>query len=139
MRSLRIMGVIFVLSLLVPQTTVAEPVSGADAMICSPVEATVCSIELGCEIGVPSLWGIPEFVEIDLKAKKMSTTAASGANRETPITSVDRSDGWIFLQGVEMGRAFSFVISEETGTLTVAVARKEVTVSVFGACTPLSR
>ena len=139
MRSLRIMGVILALVLLVPQTTVAENVSGADAIICSPVEATVCSIDLGCEIGTPSLWGIPEFVEIDLKAKKMSTTEASGSNRETPITSVERGDGWIFLQGVEMGRAFSFVISEQTGTLTVAVARKEITVSVFGACTPLSR
>jgi len=139
MRSLGIVGGILALVLLVPQMTLAENVSGADAIICSPVEATVCSIELGCEIGVPSLWGIPEFVEIDLKAMKLSTTAASGSNRETPITSVDRSDGWIFLQGVEMGRAFSFVISEETGTLTVAVARKEITVAVFGACTPLSR
>ncbi len=138
MRNLSIVSVLFVL-LLAPRMTVAENVAGADAMICSPVEATVCSIDAGCEIGVPSMWGIPEFVEIDLKTKKLSTTAASGSNRETPITSVDRGDGWIFLQGVEMGRAFSFVISEETGTLTVAVARKEITVSVFGACTPLSR
>ena len=41
MRSLRIMGVIFALVLLVPQMTVAENVSGADAMICS-YECTFC-------------------------------------------------------------------------------------------------
>ena len=139
MRKLGILGVISALVLLVPQIAVAENVSGADVMICSGVEATVCSIELGCEIGAPWLWGIPEFVEIDLKAKKVSTTAASGANRETPITSLVRSDGRIFLQGVERGRAFSFVIGEETGLLTAAVARDEITVSVFGACTPLSK
>ncbi len=137
MRNLRILGVISALVLLVPQLAVAENVSGADVMICSPIEATVCSVDLGCEIGAPWLWGIPEFLEIDLKAKKLSTTAASGENRETPITSLQRSDGQIFLQGVERGRAFSFVIGEETGLLTAAVARAEITISVFGACTPL--
>ena len=139
MRKLCVLGVVYAIALLAPQGVVAENVSGAEALICSPIEATVCSIELGCEIGAPWFWGIPEFLEIDLKAKKLSTTAASGSNRETPITSLDRSDGRIFLQGVERGRAFSFVINEETGLLTVAVAREEITVSVFGACTPLSR
>ena len=58
-------------------------------------------------------------------------------NRATPIKNLHREDGLIFLQGVEMGRAFSFVIQEETGDLSAAVAREDVTVSVFGACTPL--
>ncbi len=138
MRSLRILGVISAMVLLVPQIAVADDVHGTDVMICASIEATVCTLE-GCEIGTPWLWGIPQFVEIDLKAKKLRTTAASGANRETPITSLDRSDGLIFLQGVENGRAFSFVITEKTGVLSAAVAREELTVSVFGACTPLSK
>jgi hypothetical protein len=33
------------------------------------------------------------------------------------------------------GRDYSFVISEETGHLTVSVSRDGVSVSVFGACT----
>jgi len=36
---------------------------------------------------------------------------------------------------MEGGRAFSFVIDEATGLLTVAVARDGLSVSVFGACT----
>jgi hypothetical protein len=138
MRSLRILGVISALVLLVPQLAVADDVRGTDVMICASVEATVCSLD-GCEIGTPWFWGIPQFVEIDLKAKQLSTTAASGENRATPFKSLERKDGLIFLQGVENGRAFSFVITEETGVLSAAVAREELTVSVFGACTPLSR
>lgn len=138
MRSLRILGVISVMVLLVPQITIADDVRGADVMICASVEVTVCSLD-GCEIGTPWLWGIPQFVEVDLKAKLLSTTAASGENRATPIKSLERKDGLIFLQGVENGRAFSFVITEETGVLSMALAREELTVSVFGACTPLSR
>jgi hypothetical protein len=62
-------------------------------------------------------------------------TKASQENRTSPITTLSRTDGNIFLQGIEGGRAFSFVIDEETGRVTVAVSRDGLTVTVFGACT----
>ena len=43
---------------------------------------------------------------------------------------------FLFLQGVERGRAFSFAINETTGFVSAAVARDGLTVAVFGACTP---
>jgi hypothetical protein len=46
-----------------------------------------------------------------------------------------RDNQEIVLQGVEAGRAFSFVIDEATGLLTVAVASDGMSVSVYGACT----
>ena len=67
----------------------------------------------------------------------MSTTATSGENRMTPIRGVTREGGEIVLQGFEAGRAFSFVIEEETGMASVAIAREGMTVSVFGACTAM--
>ena len=57
----------------------------------------------------------------------------------TPIRSLSREDGLIVLQGIEAGRAFSFVIDEESGMVSVAVARDGLTVSIFGACTPMPR
>jgi hypothetical protein len=68
----------------------------------------------------------------------MATTKASGEDRSTPIRTLERENGLIYIQGIEGGRAFSFVISESTGLLSVAVARDGKAVSVFGACTPLS-
>jgi hypothetical protein len=84
-----------------------------------------------------SAWelNVPDFVVIDLDKKVVSTTKASGLNRSTTFTSVSKSNGTLFLQGVEAGRAFSFVIDEATGRMTVAVARDGITVNVFGACT----
>ena len=117
---------------------VADDVSGEDRILCSSIEATICTQLDGCEIGAPWLWGIPQFIEIDLKAKQLSTTAASGESRATPVTSLERQEGHVFLQGVENGRAFSLVINQDTGVLSAAVAREGITVSVFGACTPLS-
>jgi hypothetical protein len=117
----------------------ADDVSGADFVLCSSAQATLCSADGSCESGPPWNWNIPEFIEIDFKANKLGTTEASGENRTTAIKYVERTDGTIFLQGAEQGRAFSFVIDEKTGMLSVAVARDGVTVSVFGACTPKHR
>jgi hypothetical protein len=78
---------------------------------------------------------MPQFVVIDLKKKLLSTTKASGENRSTPINYLLRQDQEIILQGVEAGRAFSFIIDELTGLLTAAVARDGVSVAVYGACT----
>ena len=74
---------------------------------------------------------------MDLAAKTLSTTAASGENRSTPIKNLEREEGMIILQGYENGRAFSFVIAEEDGMASIAVARDGLSVAVFGACTPM--
>ena len=77
---------------------------------------------------------MPQFVVIDLKKKTVSTTKASGENRSTKVqTSSDETE--IFLQGIENGRAFSFVIDQATGLLSAAISSDGATISVFGACT----
>jgi hypothetical protein len=78
---------------------------------------------------------VPDFVVINTKKKTISTTKASGLNRSTEFSKVEKSDGLIYLQGVDRGRAFSFVIDEATGRMTVAVSRDGLSVTVFGACT----
>ncbi len=132
--SILVAGVLFV-----SISAVADDISGAETMICSSMQATVCAMDGECEVGAPWLWGIPQFIEIDLKKKELRTTEASGQSRSTPLKHIERNNGLLVLQGVENGRAFSFAITEEDGTLAVAVARDGVTVSVFGACTPLAR
>lgn len=117
----------------------ADELTGADAILCSAVEATLCGADGECESGPPWNWQIPQFLEIDLKKKLIRTTQASGEDRSTPIKNTERSDGKIFLQGVEQGRAFSFVISEQTGVASAAIAADEITVTVFAACTPLAK
>jgi hypothetical protein len=122
---------------MLPTVTNADNLSGADRILCTAVQATICESGGECEIGLPWLWNIPQFVVVDLEAKTLGTTKASGENRVTPIKNLQRAEGMIFLQGIEAGRAFSFAIQEETGRLSAAIARQEITVSVFGACTPL--
>ena len=94
--------------------------------------------QLGECAGGPSwILNIPQFIEVDLNERTLSTTAASGELRSTRIKNLEREDGVIVVQGFEQGRAFSFLITEETGMASIAVARDGLGVVVFGACTPM--
>ena len=113
----------------------AENLEGVDRMVCASAQVQICIEYDTCYSAAPMDLDIPEFVVIDIDDKTVSTTKASGENRSTTFNSVETEDGTIYLQGVEGGRAFSFVIDEATGRMTVAVSRDGMSVSVFGACT----
>jgi hypothetical protein len=119
-------------------TLAGDDLTGHDLLLCTAVEATVCKAHGECSSEPPWNLNIPQFLQVDLKDRTVSTTKASGENRMTPIKTLVREEGLIFIQGIEAGRAFSFVIEEGTGMASIAVARDQLTVSVFGACTPIS-
>ncbi|MDJ0835482.1 MAG: hypothetical protein QNK37_03135 [Acidobacteriota bacterium] len=114
----------------------ADDVSNARAMICTPVLVTRCTPDGECVSLPPWELNIPQFIEVDLENKMLRTTRSSGQDRSSPIEHLEREGELIFLQGVENGRAFSFVIAADTGMASIAVARDGLVVTVFGACTP---
>ena len=115
----------------------AEDLTGADKILCAGVQATYCDTSGDCEIGMPWTWNMPHFVEIHLDDQMMQTTDAAPRARQTPIRTLERAEGEIYVQGIENGRAFSIVIDEVSGVASIAIAADGLTVSVFGACTPL--
>jgi hypothetical protein len=117
----------------------ADDLTGSDRLLCSAESIVVCYDDGTCETGDADALNVPKFIEVDLVAKRLSTTKASGLNRTSAIESLKRLDDLIVLQGVEKGRAYSFVIEQKTGDLTIAVAGPTRGVSAFGACTPLSK
>ena len=119
--------------------TRADELTNQELLLCTSVTAMHCHDDGDCIVDVPWNLNIPQFVQVNLKDKTLSTTKASGENRSTPIRSLIRDGGVIYLQGVEGGRAFSFVINEESGLMAVGVAADGRVVSVFGACTPLAQ
>ena len=119
-------------------TTVADDLTGEEEFLCSSANVIVCFDDGVCESAMPWELDVPQFINVDLDKRRLSTTKASGQNRVTTVETVKRAGGKIYLQGVDRGRAYSFVIDEETGFLTVAVVRDDLSVTAFGACTPSS-
>ena len=129
---------LFVASVLVfPMAAVADDLTGQQEFLCTSVQVNLCTDDGKCVSDNPWELNIPQFIEVNLKDKKLSTTKASGENRSTPIRSQVNEGGFLYLQGVEGGRAFSFVIEESTGFASIAVAADGKTITVFGACTPM--
>jgi len=113
----------------------ADNLNDVDEMICAAAQVQICIENDTCYSATPAQLDVPDFVIIDTAKKTISTTKASNRNRSTSFTSVEKVDGLIYLQGIEGGRAFSFVIDEESGRMTVAISRDGLAVNVFGACT----
>jgi hypothetical protein len=121
---------------LVSTVALADNLSDTTVYLCAPMQVTACEVDGECLTGPPWNWNIPDFVEIDVEARSLATTRASGENRTTPIRHLERDGEHIYLQGVQEGRAFSIVIDEDTGDLTFAVATPGVALVAFGGCTP---
>jgi len=128
-------SVVASVGLLASGAALADNLEDADRLLCAPEQIMICVEEADCYPAHGSELGVPDFVIVDLKNKKMQTTKSSQQTRTTAFSNMSRTDGKIFLQGVENGRAFSFVINEVTGSLTVALSRDGVAVAVFGSCT----
>ncbi|EED31079.1 hypothetical protein NOR53_2452 [gamma proteobacterium NOR5-3] len=119
-------------------SALADDLTGAESFVCAPAQVNICFEDGRCESAMPWDVNVPRFLEINLKQKSVATTEASGENRLTPIQSMLEEAGTVYLQGVENGRAFSFVINRPSGLMSVAVAREYLTVTGFGACTPMT-
>lgn len=114
----------------------ADNVAGADRFLCSTLQATVCVAEGDCAIVAPADLNLPQFIEVDTKAKSLATTAASGENRRTTAVVVSRTEERLVMQGYENGRAFSLLVREATGQASFASVADDRSVIVFAACTP---
>lgn len=121
--------------LLASGMALAENLEGTDKFLCAAVQVQICFETGECFAAAPWELSMPDFVVIDTKKKSVSTTKASGQNRTSIFSNVEKVDGTFFLQGIEGQRLFSFVIEESTGHMTVAVVRDGISVNVFGACT----
>jgi len=123
------------LGLTIAIPAITEELTGAERLLCKPGRMSHCVDGQGCEYGPPGLVNIPDFIEIDLANKTLKTTEASGDERSSPIDHSEKEAGYIYLQGVEHGRAYSIVIAESSGELAFTVATHGKTATMFGACT----
>ncbi len=126
----------FALALIFASPLTGDVLKDVDRMLCVPGGVTHCVADEACSSELPEDENVPDFIEVDLKLKTLAATRASGEDRSTPIQNQVREAGFIYLQGVENGRTFSMVISENTGDLTFVVATDGETATMFGGCTP---
>ena len=118
----------------------ADELIGSSSLLCHGLSAARCEFETGmCSVKLPWQLNLPDFLKVDLDAKRTETTAASGQQRQTPIRTVERANGLIVLQGIEGERAFSWLITEATGEGTMTMSSPAAGLTVFTVCTPIEK
>lgn len=117
-------------------TATAGGFDGSKNLLCATLEISECDFDTGCERKTYLQADFPAFVEVEFDGKRLVAVVAGDDGRASAIESVTSKDGKTILQGAEHGRAWSMVISQESGDMTATVADIGATFSVFGACKP---
>jgi hypothetical protein len=114
--------------------SLAADFDGSKKLRCVPTDASECSGAGECKRVTVEEINIPKWITVDAKKKKLSGMDSDGEEESTAIESVKVNDGQTILQGAEGGRAWSMVIDQMTGDMTVAIAGDETGFVLFGVC-----
>jgi hypothetical protein len=128
----RVLSLVAALVLMTCGAAAAGDFDGSKLLICAPVEAMDCGPGEGCTKERPEDVGAPNFLRIDI-----ANNVIVGPKQTTPILLMDKSDDQILLQGKELGYAWTLVLDQESGTMTVTLVNREAAFVLFGPCTPL--
>jgi hypothetical protein len=130
-------------SLLLTILLVALPVvfcqaaTGSDEsrLLCALTEVVECGALGECiELAAEDV-GLPDFLIIDLKAKKI-LEATSVSLRESSFNVNTTQEGMTILSGVDGLRGWSAVLSAKNTRLSASVSDESAGFVVFGACRP---
>jgi hypothetical protein len=127
-----IVTIFFLCFLWVSPPAGAAEFDGSMPLLCAFTKAMQCDPQGGCEQVLPEEVGLSTFVKIDFQ-KKIVTMPEPGNTRTTEIKSFERVDGKLILMGREL-RAWSVVIGEKTGKMTLALAGEDDGFVLFGTC-----
>ena len=119
-----------------PSHVLAGDFDGSKPLLCAVIETFECGPAGECLPGTDEDIDIPQFLKINFKKKEISGTLVGGEVRTAKIENVTHVDGLLILQGVQGSKAWSMVISEATGDVTLTAADDQAGFVVFGACSP---
>ena len=136
MRKFKLIGLLLLTVCILPFSALAADFDGSKPLLCAVIETFECGPSSQCQRGTAESIDIPQFLKINFKEKMISSTPESGPVRTTKIQNMERIDGKLILQGVQNGKAWSMVISEATGKVTLSASDDQAGFLVFGACTP---
>jgi hypothetical protein len=120
----------------------AADFDGSQPLICAFIDIVECGTGGKCQPVSAEDAGIPQFIKINFKEKKIRGTRTSESKRSTTIKNSEHVDGKLILQGAEDGvegvrdgYGWSLAIAEDSGKMVLTASGDEVGFVVFGACT----
>ena len=105
----------------------ASDFDGSKPLVCAMVEVLDCGLLDECARVNPESVNLPDIFHVDLKKKELK-----GKDRTTKVRHIFHEQGNVVLQGIsENGRAWSILLSGDTGKYTGAIAGVEFGFLIF--------
>ena len=124
------------LMMVLPFAASASDFDGSKPLICASIYSAKCHAgDQECVTGAPWMINFPVFMEVDFKAKTLSTTKEHENQRSSNINHVSKiNEGHTAIQGTDNEYVWSMLISEDTGSMTLTISGEATGFIVFGAC-----
>ena len=142
MNQIKIIGLMLMTICIFSFPAMAGDFDGSKPLICAVMDLVECQPGGKCQQVAAEDVGIPHFLKINFKEKKISATHADGSKKSTDIENFEKIDGKVIIQGAEDGIegvrdgvGWSLALAEDTGKLVLTASGDEVGFVVFGACT----
>ena len=142
MRIVKIFGIMATIICMFSVPAVAGNFDGSKELLCAVMDLVECIPGGKCQQVTAEEVGIPNFLRIDFKQKKLRATFADGSKKNSAINNLEKIDGKVILQGAEDGikdvrdgLGWSLAIDEETGKMVLTASGDAVAFVMFGACT----
>ena len=142
MNQVKIIGLMLMTICIFSFPAMAGDFDGSNQLICALMDLVECQPGGKCQQVAAEDVGIPHFLKINFKEKKISATHANGSKKSTDIENFEKIDGKIIIQGAEDGIegvrdgvGWSLALDEETGKMVLTASGDQVGFVVFGACT----
>jgi len=110
--------------------------AGKDVM-CATVEVTECISGYECVETTSTSMAIPPFLRINFEQRSISGTRGNGEDLSAEILHLHRTDEGVLLQGVDQGLGWTMTLSEQDGSMSLAISGDLVGYMIFGNCTSL--
>ena len=124
--------IVMVLAASFSMMALAEPIDGRKRVLCTTTELQDCVAGSECLKGLPAEYGAPTSLRIDFANRQVL-----GERRKSKIRDLEKSNGQILLQGLEMGFGWTIGIDSKSGEMTVSLVNREGAFVLFGSCSAL--
>jgi hypothetical protein len=109
----------------------AADFDGSRPLVCAASEVHDCIGGRTCTIDKPGNVGAPSSLRVDVGNKVIT-------RRETtsPISSIDKTEDQLVLQGAENGFGWTLVLDQADGAMSATLVDANGAYVLFGSCTP---
>ena len=142
MRIAKIIGVLVTIIYVFSAPATAGNFDGSKELLCAVMNIVECEPGGQCMNVTAEQVGIPNFLRIDFKKKKLSATFADGSEKKSIVKNTEKIDGKVILQGAEDGiegvrdgLGWSLAVDEQNGKMVLTASGDAVAFVMFGACT----